>query len=935
MPFWYLATAFGLFMLGSCELSRIFTAPFDNYVGFWLPSGIYLAGLLLTETRRWPVLFLVAFPATLISDLIHLSEFWVSVGFFLANSAEAFTGAWLIRYRVAARPSLLNIRQFFGFLGYGAILAPAVGATLGAAVIFAVGMSHAFGAPWLTWWASESIGILLVAPVLLTSLAPDRPVFLPNMTRRRVWETVALFSLIAFTVWAVAVQAPVIASTTKYALLPLLLWAGIRFGVRGASVANLLLGLILGYFAAHLPRGSAGPVFAMSEFPSNFYTFLFVSSLVSLAPAIVLRERDLLLARLRASEENVRLLLEGVQDCAIFMLDAEGNIASWTAAAARLTGYSAAEIVGRPVTLLIPPDEQDTSSISALLAIARSEGKSESEGWRVRKDGSRFYASGLTTPIRDSLGNPRGYANIVRDVSVRKAWEMKLVEESRKNEALLQTALDGIHILDMDGNVIQVNDAFCRHLGYSREEIRRLNVSDWEMLRTGSELKRHIRDIPAQGSVFETQHRRRDGSVVEVEISATWVEMDGRRYMYASARDITARKALEEQLRQSQKLEAVGRLAGGVAHDFNNILTGMLLNLEMIELDHELPDRVKQPFGDLKAMARRAAGITEQLLLFARRHSMHTESLELNAVVENVLKMISRLLGENILVSLVRGEPELWVKGDSGMIDQVIMNISINARDSMPDGGKLRFETSLVEIDSAASAGGGEARPGKFACICVTDTGTGIPADILPHIFEPFYTTKGVGKGTGLGLATVDGIVHQHKGWITVESAIDRGSAFRIFLPLAERRAVSAVAPGLFTASGGNERILLVEDEDAVRIVAAAILRRLGYEVFMASDGAAALSLWEQSDKKFDLLLTDMVMPGGIGGLQLASELRKLQPSLKVIIMSGYNEQIMEGGALRSSGFLFLSKPFETSTLSSLMRQALGDGGSSLSGGTA
>jgi CheY-like chemotaxis protein len=204
----------------------------------------------------------------------------------------------------------------------------------------------------------------------------------------------------------------------------------------------------------------------------------------------------------------------------------------------------------------------------------------------------------------------------------------------------------------------------------------------------------------------------------------------------------------------------------------------------------------------------------------------------------------------------------------------------------------------------------------------------------LPHIFEPFYTTKGVGKGTGLGLATVDGIVHQHKGWITVESAIDRGSAFRIFLPLAERRAVSAVAPGLFTASGGNERIMLVEDEDAVRIVAAAILRRLGYEVFMASDGAAALSLWEQSDKKFDLLLTDMVMPGGIGGLQLASELRKLQPSLKVIIMSGYNEQIMEGGALRSSGFLFLSKPFETSTLSSLMRQALGDGGSSLSGGT-
>jgi len=500
---------------------------------------------------------------------------------------------------------------------------------------------------------------------------------------------------------------------------------------------------------------------------------------------------------------------------------------------------------------------------------------------------------------------------------------MKLVEESRKNEALLQTSLDGIHIFDMQGNVQQVNDAFCRHLGYSRQELLTMNVSQWEVQRTGADLLEHIRGIPPKGEVFETRHRRRDGLIVDVEISATWVEIDGKRFMYASARDITARKVLEEQLRQAQKLEAVGRLAGGVAHDFNNILTGMLLNLEMIELEQQLPDDVLQPFRDLKAMARRAAGITEQLLLFARRHNMHTEVLELNGVLESVLKMIARLLGEHISVRLVRGTPEIWVKGDSGMLDQVVMNISINARDSMPGGGELRFETSSVNFDASNLQGHPEARPGRFACVSVTDTGTGIADDVLPHIFEPFYTTKEVGKGTGLGLATVDGIIHQHKGWVEVESQVGRGTTFRLYLPAVERQAPAAQPGGLLSIGGGKERILLVEDEETVRTVAAAILRRLGYEVHVAADGNAAMELWSRVTPPFDLLLTDMVMPGGIGGLELASRLRALRPELEVVIMSGYNEQILEGQTLRDAGFSFLSKPFETSILASIIRQVL------------
>jgi PAS domain S-box-containing protein len=933
-PSWQAGVSFRRFlavfaaaMFVTSEISRVYAAPFDSYVGFWLPSGVYVTGLLLSETRRWAWLVGAALVTTLLSDMIHLNNLWMSAGFGMGNAVESLLGAWLVRRFVAPRPSLQNIREFIGFVGYGVLLAPIVGATIGAAVILASGGNHVFGASWLTWWASESIGILLVAPVLLVTLAPSRAAFFPSLKARGALEMAILFVLITAGAWLVAVQLPSTASAAKYALLPLLLWAGIRFGVRGAAVANLFIGLVLGFFAAHGLPGATGTVFSSTEFPSNFYLFLFVASLVSLAPAVVLRERDQLLARLSASEENVRLLLEGVQDCAIFMLDPDGNIASWTAAAARLTGFSAVEVVGRPVTLLMPPEERDSSPIGALLAIARAEGKAESEGWRVRKDGSRFYSAVLAPPLRDSGGAVRGYAKIIRDVSVRRAWETKLVEESRKNEALLQTAVDGIHIFDLDGNVVQVNDAFCRHLGYTRQELMGMNVAQWEVQRTGGALVDHIRGIPMEGVVFETRHRRKDGSMVEVEISATWVEIEGRRLMYASARDITARKALEEQLRQSQKLEAVGRLAGGVAHDFNNILTGMLLNLEMIELDRQLPERVLQPFKDLKAMARRAAGITEQLLLFARRHSMHSEALELNGVLENVLKMISRLLGEHIAVNLHRGVPELWVQGDSGMLDQVVMNISINARDSMPDGGELRFETSLVEFDQVSAAGRGEARPGRFACVCVSDTGSGIPSEVLPHIFEPFYTTKEVGKGTGLGLATVDGIIHQHKGWVTVDSEVGKGTTFRVYLPASGRQAGPARAPGLLGMSGGRERILLVEDEDSVRTVAAAILRRLGYEVFVASDGNQALSLWDQSAGKFDLLLTDMVMPGGLGGMQLATRLRKSDPALKVIVMSGYNEQIMGGETLRDAGFLFLSKPFETSVLAGIIREALGRDG--------
>ncbi len=386
--------------------------------------------------------------------------------------------------------------------------------------------------------------------------------------------------------------------------------------------------------------------------------------------------------------------------------------------------------------------------------------------------------------------------------------------------------------------------------------------------------------------------------------------------------EYAARKALEAQLRQVQKMETVGQLAGGIAHDFNNILTAMLLSLELLD-EEKLPPKATLPLRDLQTMVRRAARLTEQLLLFARKHVMRTETLELNAVLAHLLKMLRRLLGEHLSIELISSPQPLWIEADASMLDQVVMNLCVNARDAMPEGGRLTLEARLVELSAESASPIAEARPGRFACLRVTDTGCGMPPDVLAHVFEPFFTTKETGKGTGLGLATVHGIVHQHQGWVGVESAAGQGTTFRVYLPLSTRAATTEPAPAAAEIERGAGTILLVEDEEAVRRLTSGLLRRLGYRVLAAGNGAEALQLWSEHLGVIDLLLTDMVMPNGMSGIQLTAELRKARPTLKVVVMTGYSAEIVSTDALRPAGVAFLSKPFDLNTLASTLRASL------------
>jgi two-component system, cell cycle sensor histidine kinase and response regulator CckA len=405
----------------------------------------------------------------------------------------------------------------------------------------------------------------------------------------------------------------------------------------------------------------------------------------------------------------------------------------------------------------------------------------------------------------------------------------------------------------------------------------------------------------------------RDGGGQPVEIIGCWT-------------DITEHRLLQEELRQAQKMESVGQLAGGVAHDFNNLLMVIQGYIEMLLNTEQFQSPVVESLHQVYSAAEKAGHLTRQLLAFSRKQMMQPQELNLNELVETVTKLLGRTLGEHIKVKSHCAAPLPPVFADRGMIDQVIMNLAVNSRDAMPNGGNLTFSTSLQTIGEGQKRQRPDARPGRFVCLSVADNGGGIAPEHVPHLFEPFFTTKEVGKGTGLGLATVYGIVKQHEGWIEVESQMGHGTTFRIFLPAVAATTgqpdESAAAPDV---RGGRETILLVEDEPAVRSLVRTSLQRYGYQVRTAASGADALKEWTEHLNDIDLLITDVVMPDGVSGWELAKKFQAKKPRLKTVYMSGYNANmtVMEAGPVIGPGSLFLQKPFRPQKLAEVVRACL------------
>ncbi len=390
--------------------------------------------------------------------------------------------------------------------------------------------------------------------------------------------------------------------------------------------------------------------------------------------------------------------------------------------------------------------------------------------------------------------------------------------------------------------------------------------------------------------------------------------------------EMAERTRVEEALRQAQKMEAIGQLAGGIAHDFNNLLTIISGYTGCLLKDVSLAPQAHENLKQVDDAAQRAANLTRQLLNFSRKQVMQPQCLDLNEVVSQVAKMLHRILGEDYVLRIEVAEAPLVIHADRAMIEQVILNLAVNARDAMRKGGQLLLRTAPAEFTEDDARANPKARPGHFASLIVTDTGCGIPPDIMPRLFEPFFTTKDVGKGTGLGLATAYGITKQHDGWIGVESELGEGTTFRVFLPTQVGSTHSVEEPSSsMTPTGGTETILVVEDEPALRALAQEVLQYYGYQIYTACSGVDALKVWPDHAAKIDLLLTDMIMPDGMTGSELAKRLRADKSTLRVIYSSGYSMELVGRDGVLQEGLNFLPKPYTPQKLANLVRTCLNE----------
>ena len=502
------------------------------------------------------------------------------------------------------------------------------------------------------------------------------------------------------------------------------------------------------------------------------------------------------------------------------------------------------------------------------------------------------------------------------------------LEQSRRRLTMaIEQATDSVIITNTEGTILYVNPAFEDITGYSRAEAIGQNP---RVLKSGKQDDAHYKelwDTISAGKVWRGRfiNKKKDGSFFTEDAAITPIrDKHGEIVNYiATKRDVTQELQLEEQYRQAQKMEAIGLLTSGIAHDFNNMLTVIMGYSGVLLSDYAPDDPHREDIEQIKLAAERAAALTRQLLAFSRQQTLRPQILNLNQVIGNLEKMLRRMIGEDIIL-LVKLLPEPGqIEADPGQIEQILMNLAVNARDAMPDGGRLIVETSNRIVDAAQAARHINLPPGDYIVLSITDTGCGMDENTRTHIFEPFFTTKGVGRGTGLGLSTVYGIVQQNKGHIEVDSVLNQGTTFTIYFPQASPTTAPVLprktAP---TSATGKETILLVEDENGVRLITARMLKKLGYAVLEANSAETALELCRQRNEKIDLLITDIVMPD-MGGPDLAKKLARSNPGLKTLFISGYTGEMLNKYDISLSSVIFLEKPFTVKTLSRKAREAL------------
>jgi PAS domain S-box-containing protein len=640
---------------------------------------------------------------------------------------------------------------------------------------------------------------------------------------------------------------------------------------------------------------------------------------------------------------QLQLLIDAVVDYAIYMIGLDGRVLSWNTGAIRLKGYEPREIIGQSFSRFYTPEDQAVGLPQRALAVAKKEGRFLAEGWRVRKDGTRFWASVVIDAIKDESGEVIGFAKVTRDVTERQEAQQRLVDSERRYRRLLEAVVDyAIFQLDENGIVASWNVGAQRIKGYTADEIIGQHFSTFYTAedRAAGVPKRALEQARAEGR-FEAEgwRVRKDGTRFWASVVIDAIYDDTRKLIgFAKVtRDITERqeaqrilKQTQEQLAASQKMEAIGQLSGGIAHDFNNLLMIVLGNLETAQRQaRQIPGAASMhhALGNAVRGAQRAAALTGRLLAFSRRQALDPKPLEVNKFVTGAVEFLQRSLGEMIDIEAVGGAGLWRIEVDADHLESALVNLAINARDAMPDGGKLTIEAANVFVDEEYIRAAPELVPGQYVVICVTDTGHGMPADVLGRAFEPFFTTKELGHGTGLGLSQVYGFVKQSGGHVRIYSEPGQGTTVKMYFPrLTGADTEETESPPELVAEGDqNETILVVEDDRDLRNYIAGILRNLNYRVITTPNAQGALTTLLQDHEPVDLLLTDIVMPG-INGRELGKRAQAMRPGLPVLYMTGYSRNAVVHQGRLDEGVELLQKPVGQAQLAARIRALLDRG---------
>jgi len=622
------------------------------------------------------------------------------------------------------------------------------------------------------------------------------------------------------------------------------------------------------------------------------------------------------------TDDPFKLLIQSIVDYAIYMLDPEGNVTSWNVGAERIKGFQTEEIVGQHFSKFYTDEDREARVPERVLETARKEGKFQGEGWRVRKDGTRFWASVVVDRINGEDGKLLGFAKITRDMTEQREAQHALLEAERRFRILIQGVTDyAIYMLDPEGRVTNWNAGAERIKGYSPDEIIGQHFSrfytsddfDAGVPKRALETARETGRYEAEGWRVRKDGTRFWASVVIDAIK----DEDGKIIGFAKiTRDQTEKREAQlrleesrEQLFRSQKMEALGQLTGGLAHDFNNLLTAILGAADLALRNVADPEKLKRMLDGIRNSAQRGAGLTKQLLAFARAQQLEIRQIDLKDFMGDVTTLVRPSLRSDIeLVTEI--SDQLWpVDADAGALELAILNLAFNARDAMKDGGKLRISAENVVLN-----GQPEGLRGEHVALRVRDTGSGMSPETMERVFEPFFTTKSFGEGTGLGLSQVFGFAKQIGGGVTVDSEIDKGSSFTLYLP-ASRGATHAESKANGVHALG--RVLIVEDDTLVAELAAGMLDELGFETVVAHSAKEALDRLAGGEKP-KVIFSDVVMPGGISGIELARKVRDRFPELPILLTTGYSEQIAG-----THGFPVLQKPYELESLADALGKML------------